>query len=101
MEVIPVLGAPVCAHVPVLLKLRGLRARATVTAADGPKGFPLQLPPLLGLRLEKLMIPNGSGRRVRSRGTSKRPLSVGSCTQRTTSASCTMSTRGVVGEQLG
>eukprot|EP00959_Pyramimonas_sp_CCMP1952_P009631 200940-Pyramimonas_sp.AAC.1 len=30
MEVVSVLGAPICTHVPVLLTLRGLHARATV-----------------------------------------------------------------------
>eukprot|EP00959_Pyramimonas_sp_CCMP1952_P425603 8914869-Pyramimonas_sp.AAC.1 len=45
MEVVSVLGTPICTHVPVLLELRGLLARATVTAADGPEGYPLQPPP--------------------------------------------------------
>ncbi|CAK0830723.1 unnamed protein product, partial [Prorocentrum cordatum] len=41
MEVVSVLGTPVCTHVPVLLKLRRLHARATVTAAEGsdPRGI--------------------------------------------------------------
>eukprot|EP00959_Pyramimonas_sp_CCMP1952_P017977 381334-Pyramimonas_sp.AAC.1 len=40
-----VLGTPIATHTPVVLKLRGLNSRAMATVADGPEGFPLQLPP--------------------------------------------------------